>query len=404
MLTTRGALAGIKVVECAQFVAGPYCTRLLADLGAEIIKIEEPGIGDESRRKGPFLNDVPHPEKSGLFLYLNINKLGITLNLSLKTGQKLFRELIQGADILVEDEPPGFMKQLGLDYEVLKGLNPRLIHTSITPFGQTGPYKDYKAYYLNSYHSGGEGYTTPGGTDLPDQPPLKVGKFVGEYLSGIGAGVAILAALYWRESSGLGQYIDISKQEVLAGINAAELVRYPNDGAISTRKTRGYLSAGVFRCQDGYVELAFQQEKTWHIFVEMMGHPQWSKDDKFKDFSSREKNAAELKQHIAEFLKEYKREEIYQIAQEKRCTLGPYLTLNEVVNNQQMKWRGFFVDIGRQEVGRLSYPSGPYKFSETPWKCHRPAPLLGQHNEEVYCQRLGYSKDELVRLGEAGVV
>ena len=400
----QGALAGIKVVEYAQFVAGPYCTRLLADLGAEVIKVEEPGIGDEARRRGPFLNDIPHTEGSGLFLYLNNNKFSVTLNPRLETGQKLFRELIQETAILVEDKPPGLMKELGLDYEVLKELNPKLIHASITPFGQSGPYKSYKAYYLNTYHSGGEGYTTPGGTDFPDRPPLKVGKFVGEYLSGTGAAVAILAAFYWRVNSELGQFIDISKQEILAGVNAVELVRYPNDGAISTRKTRGYLSAGVFQCKGGYIELALQEEKTWHIFVEIMGHPQWSNEDKFKDFSSREKNATELKQRISDFLKDYTREEIYKLAREKRCTLAPYLTTGEVVNNEQMQWRGFFADITHKELGKLACPSVPYKFSGTPGKWYHPAPLLGQHNEEVYCQRFGYSRQELSNLKESGVI
>src|SRR3989304_3206254 len=144
------ALSGLKVVEYARFISGPFCAKLLADLGAEVIKVEEPGTGDEARRRGPFLNDVPHPERSGLFLYLNTNKLGITLDVGNPKGAGIFRQLVAEADILVENNPPARMKELGLDYEALREINPRLIVTSITPFGQTGPYRDYKSTNLIS--------------------------------------------------------------------------------------------------------------------------------------------------------------------------------------------------------------------------------------------------------------
>ena len=154
---TERALEGTKIIEYCDFVAGPYCAKLLADLGAEVIKIERLGGGDEARSRGPFLGDVPHPERSGLFLYLNTNKLGITLNLDSAAGKAIFKRLIAGADILIEDRSPGEMKELGVGYDTLKELNPRLIMTSITPFGQTGPYRDYKSYYLNTYHASGAG-------------------------------------------------------------------------------------------------------------------------------------------------------------------------------------------------------------------------------------------------------
>ncbi|GAG45713.1 unnamed protein product, partial [marine sediment metagenome] len=152
---TDGALEGLRVLEYARMVSGPYCAKLLADLGAEVVKIEQPSLGDPARQKGPFPGDLPHPEKSGLFLYLNTNKLGITLDVQTEEGRKLFRELAQGADILIEDSPPGRMEELGLDYESLSALNPRLIVTSITPYGQTGPYRDRKSYHLNLYHASG---------------------------------------------------------------------------------------------------------------------------------------------------------------------------------------------------------------------------------------------------------
>ncbi|MFC1974103.1 CoA transferase, partial [Chloroflexota bacterium] len=175
----NAALSGVKVLELCEMAAGPYCTKLMADLGAEVIKVEKPGIGDEARHRGPFLNDEPNPEKSGLFLHLNTNKLGVTLNLENVKGQKIFKELAKEAHVVVEDRPPGKLAELGLGYNTLKEINPSLIMSSITPFGQTGPYKDYKAYPLNTFHSCGEGYVTPGQNNFPDYPPLKVGRFVG---------------------------------------------------------------------------------------------------------------------------------------------------------------------------------------------------------------------------------
>ncbi len=172
------ALEGLRVLEYAEFVSGPYCGKLLADMGAEVIKIEPPDLGDESRRRGPFPNDVPDPDASGLFLYLNTSKLGVTLDPSKLTGRRIFEKLVEQADILVENNQVGLMSKLGLDFDSLKKLNQRLVMASITPFGQSGPYSQWKSYYLNTFHAGGEGYTLPGGIGwqmYPERPPLKAG-------------------------------------------------------------------------------------------------------------------------------------------------------------------------------------------------------------------------------------
>ena len=169
------ALVGIRVLEYAKLVAGPYCGKLLADLGAEVIKIEEPGEGDDSRRRGPFLNDIPHPEHSALFLYLNTNKLGITLNLESETGIAIFKSLVKDVDILIEDKSPKTIKDMGLQFEILEKINPRLVMTSITPFGQTGPYAEYKAFDLNVSHSGVLGYLPPCRFPDLDKDPSKQG-------------------------------------------------------------------------------------------------------------------------------------------------------------------------------------------------------------------------------------
>ena len=400
------ALTGIKVLEYCQLVAGPYCTKLLADLGAEVIKIEKPGVGDEARKRAPFLNDSPHPERSGLFLYLNTNKLGITLNMENSAGKKLFMELVKESDVLVEDTPPQTMRKLELDYQALKLINPKLIMTSISPFGQTGPYSNYKAYHLNTFHSGGEGYLTPAwmGTGYLHRPPLNEGKYVGEYESGISAAVATLGALYRQRLSGLGQSIDVSKQQALIALNLAELLRYPNDGWMASRATRTLRYGGIIACKDGYVELDLYEEHEWQGLVALMGSPEWTKGERFKDRLSRARHGLELNQLIGEWMRHHTKEEIHHKGQALGCPVAPYNTTKEVVNSGQMKARGFFVDIGHPEAGRFKYPTAPYKFSKTPWRAERPAPLLGQHNEELYCHRLGYSKQELTQLGEAGII
>ena len=229
------ALREARVLEYASLVSGPYCSKLLADLGAEVIKIERPGVGDEARRRGPFPDDIPHPERSGLFLYLNTNKKGITLDPKTQTGKRIFLELVKWVDILIEDKSPKEMEELGFTYEKLKEINPSLIMTSITPFGQSGPYRDYKAYHLNISHSSGGGYMTPPGSPNTDREPLKGPGFFDDYVGGLFAAVATASALYVRPVIGSGQHIDTSKQEALINIDRVEIDQYPSEGKIASR-------------------------------------------------------------------------------------------------------------------------------------------------------------------------
>ncbi len=243
---------------------------------AEVIKIERPGAGDEARRRGPFMGDIPYPERSGLFLYLNTNKKGITLDVKIPTGKGIFRGLVEWADILVEDNSPKEMKELGLDYETLKGINPQLIVTSITPFGQTGPYSEYKAYNLNLSHGAGGGYLTPGFSPNLGREPLKARGLMDDFFCGLSAAVATLGALYARWAIGVGQHVDVSKQEALINIDRGELLQYPYYRMIPTR-------AGAFggsssrRCKDGYVELMAVEDRQWQAFVELLGNPEWTR-------------------------------------------------------------------------------------------------------------------------------
>jgi len=394
----------VKVLELCQAVAGPYCTKLLADLGAEVVKIEKPGPGDAARSLPPFFHDMPHPEASGLFLYLNTNKLGITLYVATATGRDIFRELVKQVDILVEDNPPQWITEQGLDYESLKEINPRLIMTSITPFGQTGPYRDYKAYPLNVFHSGGEGYLTPGGVENVGRPPLKVGGFLVEYDSGLSAAIAILAALYWRRKSGGGQRIDISKQESLMALNRLDMVRSANEGEVITRAKQGVPYGGALPCKDGYTVFITWESVQWDRLVAFMGDPEWANDDKFEDYADRVKHGELLNALLTEWLVNHTEEELYHEGQAAGVPFAMVYTSKDLVDSAHLKARGFFVEIDHPKTGKVKYPSAPYQFSETPWQVIRPAPLLGEHNEEIFVRRLGHRQEELAKLGAAGVI
>lgn len=401
---TNQALAGIKVIEYGELVCAPYCAKLLADLGAEVIKIEEPGTGDIARRRGPFLNDIPDPECSGLFLYVNTSKLGITLNLRKPSGRKLFKELISGADILIHDKQPRAVKRLGLSFDKLKAVNPALVVTAVTPFGQTGPYKDYKAYPLNSFQSGGEGYLTPGGSTYPERPPLNLGKYVVEYDTALAAAGATLVAYYWRLTSGVGQQVDISKQETIIFKAILDLTRYVSSGHLVTRLTRGYRSGGPLPCKDGWIEFTPQIAEDWFQMFKLIGRPDLADDETLRNRQVREQRAAEIKDIMHPWLMSHTKEEIYHLCQSHNISIAPINRIDESVNSEQLKARQFFVEIEHPKAGKIKFPSAPYKFTATPWQLKCPAPLLGQHNEEIYCERLGYSQEDLVKLREIGII
>ena len=403
MRKSETALAGVKVLEYAQLAAGPYCTKLLADLGAEVIKIEPPQVGDEARRRVPFLKDVPHPERSGFFFYLNTNKRGITLDLNTTTGRKIFQELVKESDVLVEDNPPQAMKELGLDYESLKGINPRLIMTSITPFGQDGPYRDYKAYHLNTYH--GSGVAKILASILPEETPkpTKGPGFLGDYDCGLNAATAIMGALYSRLFTGTGQHIDISKQESLIALERVEMGMFGNDERGSTVFMQ-YMVGGLQRCKDGYVLITLGGEHHWQGLINLLGNPDWAYDEKYKEEAAKYFYAQEINERIAEWMINQTKDEVYHRSQALNCPIGMVTTVEDLVASEQLQARGFFVEVEHPEMGKVKCPTASYRFSKTPLRFVRPAPLLGEHNEEVFGKRLGYTREELSRMRGAGII
>ncbi|HOG45962.1 MAG TPA: CoA transferase [Anaerolineae bacterium] len=394
----------MRLVEYCSLVSGPYCTKLFADLGAEVIKIESPG-GDEARKRGPFLGDNPDPELSGLFLYLNTNKLGVTLNPGSATGRAVFKRLIADADILVEDRPAGEMERLGLDYQVLRQVNPALIMASITPFGQDGPYRDYRAYCLNTYHASGAGYVLPAASPNADREPIKGGGFIGDCDVGVSASVAIAAALYWRLVGGTGQYIDISKQEAEMALERVNIARYYELGKSPTRYEINRVRDTLVRCRDGgYVMVVLHPDRQWKGVVEALGNPEWAKDEKFGTHKAREANFDDLRARLREEALKYDTADLFFRVQAQGTACAPVCSAEQVFKSPQTQARGFYEEIEHPKAGKLMYPGLPYRFSGTAPRGNHGAPLLGQHNEEVYCNRLGFTGQELAKLREAGVI
>ncbi|MBI4308391.1 MAG: CoA transferase [Chloroflexi bacterium] len=395
-----GALAGTRVLEYGRLVAAPYAAKLLADMGAEVVKIEGPQ-GDPARRREPFPQDSPHPERSGLFLYVNTNKSGITLNLRTATGQKVLAELVKWADVLIEDTPSRLTKELGLEYKKLKAVNPQIIVCSLTPFGRVGPYKDYKGYGLNVVHAGGEGYLLPGG--VLDRPPVKGAGHLADYDAGVTAAIAIVAALVWRDAGGPGQHIDVSQQAAIMAQTRAALGRYTVDGVIDSRAGRTARVGTNLKASDGYYILHAAMDHMWRAWVQVIGEPAWTRESRFQGDEARQEHVNEANALIEEWSRSRPKKEVERIGQAAHVPVGAAATPADLLDNPQEAYRGYFVEAAHPEAGVLKYPSAAYQLSRTPWKLERPAPLLGQHTEEVL-GRLGYSQEDLVKMREAGVI
>jgi CoA:oxalate CoA-transferase len=397
-------LAHLKVLELCSLVAGPYCTKLLADLGAEVTKIEPPGTGDQARSRGPFLNDSPDGECSGLFLYLNTNKLGITLDVKTETGRAILRRLVEEADVLVEDNPPAVMRELGLTYGDLREINPRLIVTSITPFGQTGPYRDYKGGELNVVHAGGEGYMMPIESTYPDREPVKGGGLVGDCVCGLSGSLATLAAAYRMRATGLGQHIDVSKQDVLMTLVGLEVAYFAYSGVVRNRHYRSALMATPMKCRDGYIMISAFADHEWQKLARVMGKPEWAEDERYSHIMSRWQCAEEINPGVEEWTQQHSKDEIFHQLQAAGVAAAPVSTPEDLVRSPQLRARGFFTEIDHARAGALEYPTLPFKLSETPHMVERAAPLLGEHNNLVYCGRLGFDGEDVAKLAEAGVI
>jgi len=404
---TTQLLSGLKVVEFGNFISAAHCTKLMADLGAEVIKVEDPIKGDESRRYGPFPGDIPNIERSGLFLYLNTSKLGITLNVTTQKGQAILKELLKEADVFVENNPPQLMKELTLDYASLKEINPRLIVTSITPYGQTGPYKNHKAYAINCCAVGGVSQIIGHYWREPLTAPLSQG----HYQAAVSGAGATMVALLARDVTGRGQHIDISEAEVWATFHVGfGVTKYASGSGDSLRK--GYLGGGMtypagrfIPCRDGHIAPVAPQIKMWLKFLELMGKPEWTENPRYRDrHAMQDEYPEEVDALLTPWFLERTKKELFELFEKNGIPFAPVYNVEDELNDPHLKERGFFAEINREETGMLRYPGAPYKLSKTPWTLKSAAPLLGEHNEGIYCKRLGYSMEVLETLRRTGII
>ncbi len=403
----EGALADMTVLDLTHHVAGPYCTKLLATYGAEVIKIERPGSGDPARLAGPFPGDVPHPEKSGLFLHLNTNKQSVTLDLKHPRGQELVREFVKQVDVVVENFSPRVLPSLGLNYAALEALNPNLVMTSISNFGQTGPYRDWKAQDIVIYAMGGAMNIT----GLPEREPLRLAMNLMAYQGGNMAATATMTGVLGLRRLGMGQHIDISLFEVHAGSidrRTTSLVGYQYTGEPGYREEAigiGVYPTGVIPCKDGYIQtLIFPQ--LWDRLLAGMGMPELNEDPRFADPMERmqQEKRPEFMAVFQAWLDQNTRYEAMVKMQAERVPLTAVNSPTAVLNDPHFQARGYFVEVEHPEAGALPHTREPFRMAASPAEPVRRAPLLGEHTEAVLRQRLGLSETDVAELREQGVI
>ena len=402
------ALGQFRVIDLSTDIAGPFCTKWLADYGADVIKVEPPS-GDPARSIGPFFKDDPHPEKSLLYFYLNCNKRGVTLNIETAAGRELLLSLLKDADVLIESYRPGFLDELGLGYSQLEQLNPGLIFTSIAPFGQTGPYRDYLGNDLIFYALSGMMYTS----GAYGREPLKHGHPQSFYMGGITAAYATAAALFSRSLSGRGQHVDLSLYETVAAHEYGSSTRYVYTGTVERRAPKiesgsfkGTRFEGIVPAQDGYISPSLQRGRPRASFAEyaqLLGRTELD-DARFATQELISQNGPEMDDVLLPGLKEWDKFDYFNTAMAEGYVAGVVQTPENLVNCPQLEERGYFTEVEHPIIGKIKVPGEMFRLPECPWSLQRPAPLLGQHNEEVYVGELGYTSQELVKLRQLGVV
>ena len=399
-MTTRdpsiSLLEGIQILDLADEKAS-FCTKLLADMGASVIKVERPG-GDLSREIGPFLGNCPHPERSLFFLHHNTNKLGITLSLEHSEGKKIFCKLADRADVVVESFSPGYLKDLGLSFEILIRTNPKLILVSVTGFGQDGPRSQYKSCDLVASACGGQMYVS----GSPSTPPLKPFGEQSYYAASFFAAIGILLALRKRNRSGKGEHIDISLQEAVVSTLEHVMIQYFYEKTIPKRQGSLHWNNSfcILPCKDGHILMSLFQQ--WETLVEWIGSEDMAEDlkaEKYKGEEFRQNHRDHIIEVLQRWTKTHTANELFESGQLMRFPWAPVYSPKEVPENPQLKSRGFFVEVGHPEMGTLiQYPGAPYKFDSRSLDRWKRAPLIGEDNVEIYQRELGLSEEELKRL------
>lgn len=393
-------LDGVKVVDLSQAWAGPLGSMLLGDFGAEIIKVEPPGVGDHVRA----WTVAGCQGESVHFLAVNRNKKSVTLNLKTKEGQEIFFRLVKDADVLLENFRPGVMKKFGLTYEILRPVNPRLIYCSVSGFGQTGPSRDDAAYDLILQGIGGAMSVTgeEGGQ------PVKPGLPQADVMGAMAAAIAILAALHGRAKVGEGCFIDLSMLDVQVMAMGVQLVMYLLSGNISKPMGTGHpivTPYQMFPTQTYSINIAAMNPGHWADLCRLLGLPHLIEDPRFKNLETRIHHKKELLPLLEGALKKKPAEEWLPLIKGKGIPCGPINDVSMVVKEPQVIHRDMIIEVKNKKLGKAKIPGMPIRlFGMTGKDPVMPPPELGEHNEEIFCGRLGFSKEELKRLKEKGII
>jgi benzylsuccinate CoA-transferase BbsE subunit len=391
------ALAGRRVLELAD-ESGVYCGKLLADMGADVIKIERPG-GDATRKIPPFLGDRPGEDGSLFFLYMNTSKRGVTLDVAKPEGRELFRRLAATADLVVETFPPGHLDDLGLGYGALAEANPGLVLTSITGFGQTGPYKDFKSSEIVASALGGAMYVT----GEEEDPPVTLAGSQAHVMASTCAAASSLIALHRSRVSGEGQHVDISALETMTAVtHICGVGKWLDDGIIPRRNGTSLFASvpsGAYPCSDGLVYLTVNRPLHWKALAQWVHEATGNEeilDPMFEGPSSNRLPYRELLDiFVSDMTSQLPVDEIYREGQRRHIAFTPVNTAEAVARDAHLASRGYFVQTEHPVAGPLRLPGAPYRHSATPWRAARPAPRVGEHNAEIYGGELGVSEATL---------
>ena len=385
-------------MDLTRVLAGPFCTMQLADMGAEVIKIERPRIGDDSRYFGPFKNG-----ESGYYILLNRNKKDITLNFKEEKAVQLFYKLVKSADVIVENFKPGVMKKLKLDYDTLKKINPKIIYASISSCGQYGPYCSRPGYDIIAQAMGG----LMSITGYPDSPPTRTGSSIADVASGLFTATAILAALYKREKTGEGDRIDVSLLDSIFAFCETNIVRYTIGGKTPKRVgCRHPLSApfDIYKAKNGYVVIAVGNEKIMDRLCKLMGKPELHQDPRFETDCKRSVHDKELKVIIEDWLKNYTVDEAVNMMLEQSVPASSVMDIPQICNDEQIKIRHMLVEVNQPKAGKVNITGSPMKFASFSDNDFKPAPEIGENNKEIFTNLCNCSADEIEDMRKQGII
>ncbi|MDP7618687.1 MAG: CoA transferase [Dehalococcoidia bacterium] len=412
MMTGTMPLDDVRIIDLTQTTIGPFCTRMLGDYGADVIKIERPGTGDPARTMPPFFNDEPGIERSGLFLFLNTNKRSVTVDLESERGRQIIRQLVENADVLVENFAPGVMGEMGLGYEALTEVNPRIVVTSLSNYGQSGPYHDFAGTEINLYGMGGNMIASG---DIDHEPVKTAGRMVNYHAGYVGA-LATTMSLHATEflRDGIGEHLDVSVFETAThsiDSRLGRLMGYQHSGNVGTRPGRSAaVASGVFQCADGWF-LITGTATFVHLVIKMIGMDELLEQPEWATVAERAKpeRIDEFAAYLVPWMLERTKSEVRDACEAYGILGGPMNTIADLLSDPGFESRGYFQEIDHPTTGAIKYPGFHFTIHRDaedggPMPARRRAPLLGEHTDEVLSEGLGLSDDEISRLRAERVI